>query len=219
MRRISAPQKIEQLLAQFEILSLFSTKNLSFSLLEYQPGEFLTSPNAKTQRLLFLVSGTVAIRSIRIDGSEYLLTSGDRFSMLGDVEFVTKQLPAFYAQASTVVLALALPLAPYEEALEQDVPFLHFLLRSVTEKLEHASHTESFGGSLEERLLHWMELYCPDGTLTNIGQTAALLHCSTRQLQRVLRHLTEEGTLRRLGKGVYQRQDIRTQNAASDTRR
>lgn len=205
MRYIMDPAKTKMLLDRFAIPSLFSTRDLAFSLVEYQPGEFLTSPNQKTDRLLFLVQGTVAIRSIRPDGSEYVLTSGNRFSMLGDVEFVTRQAPAFYAQASTLVLALALPLSPYAAALEQDVPFLHFLLRSVTEKLEQSSHTEASGSTLEERLLHWMDFHSPNGTLTQIGQTAALLHCSTRQLQRVLRHLTETGVLRRMGKGIYQR--------------
>lgn len=205
MRYIMDPAKAKMLLDRFAIPSLFSTKDLAFSLVEYQPGEFLTSPNQETRRLLFLVQGTVAIRSIRPDGSEYVLTSGDRFSMLGDVEFVTKMPPAFYAQASTPVLALTLPLGVYAAALEQDVPFLHFLLRSVTEKLEQSSHTEASGSTLEERLLHWMALCCPDGRLTKIGETAALLHCSTRQLQRVLRHLTETGVLQRTGKGIYQR--------------
>ena len=205
MRHLSDAVLTRQLLDKWKIPSLFSTKNLSFSLVEYQPGEFLTAPYEETDRLLFLVQGTVAIRSIRPDGSEYVLTSGDRFAMLGDVEFVTKKPPAFYAQASTSVLALTLPLGTYAPALEQDVRFLRFLLRSITEKLEHSSRAESVGGTLEDRLLHWMDFRCLDGRLTKIGETAALLHCSTRQLQRVLRHLTETGVLRRTGKGAYQR--------------
>ena len=105
------------------------------------------------------------------------------------------------------MLALALPLGPYADKLESDVTFLHYLLQSLTDKLEHSTRTEATGGSLEDRLLHWMDKNCPDGTLTHMGETAALLHCSTRQLQRVLRHLTETGVLRRVGKGIYQRED------------
>ena len=205
MRHLSDTVLTRQLLDKWKIPSLFSTKNLSFSLVEYQPGEFFTAPYEETDRLLFLVQGTVAIRSIRPDGSEYVLTSGDRFSMLGDVEFVTKKPPAFYAQASTPVLALTLSLGTYAPVLEQDVRFLRFLLRSITEKLEQSARAETVGGTLEDRLLHWMNFRCPDGKLTKIGETAVLLHCSTRQLQRVLRHLTETGVLRRTGKGVYQR--------------
>lgn len=205
MRYYSNAVLTQQLLDTWKIPSLFSTQNLAFSLVEYQPGEFLTSPNHESRQLLFLVQGSVTIRAIRPDGSEYVLTSGDRFSMLGDVEFVTKKPPAFYAQASTPVLALTLPLGTYAAELEQDVRFLRFLLRSITEKLERSSHAESVGGTLEDRLLHWMDFRCPDGRLTKIGETAALLHCSTRQLQRVLHHLTETGVLRRTGKGIYQR--------------
>ena len=205
MRYISDAALTRQLLDKWDIPALFSTPNLNFSLVEYQPGEYLTAPYTKTDRLLFLVRGTVSIRSIRMDGSEYVLRSGDRFTLLGDVEFVTKQPPSFWAQASTTVLALSLPLAPYESQLESDVAFLHFLLQSVTDKLEHSTRTEASGGNLEERLLRWMDGSFPDGTLTHMGETAALLHCSTRQLQRVLRHLTEAGVLRRVGKGIYQR--------------
>lgn len=205
MRYISDAALTRQLLDEWDIPALFSTPNLNFSLVEYQPGEYLTAPYTKTERLLFLVRGTISIRSIRMDGSEYVLRSGDRFTLLGDVEFVTKQPPSFWAQASTPVLALALPLGFYADKLESDVTFLHYLLRSLTDKLKHSTRTETTGGSLEDRLLHWMDKSCPGGTLTHMGETAALLHCSTRQLQRVLRHLTETGVLRRVGKGIYQR--------------
>ena len=205
MRYISDAALTRQLLDEWDIPALFSTPNLNFSLVEYQPGEYLTAPYTKTERLLFLVRGTISIRSIRMDGSEYVLHSGDRFTLLGDVEFVTKQPPSFWAQASTPVLALALPLGFYADKLESDVTFLHYLLRSLTDKLKHSTRTETTGGSLEDRLLHWMDKSGPDGTLTHMGETAALLHCSTRQLQRVLRHLTETGVLRRVGKGIYQR--------------
>ena len=205
MRYLSDAVLTQTLLDTWKIPSLFSTENLVFSLVEFQPGEFLTSPNQETRRLLFLVQGSVAIRSIHPDGSEYVLTGEGQLTILGDVEFVTKKPPAFYAQASTPVLALTLPLGTYAAVLEQDVCFLRFLLRSITEKLEQSAHTEAVGGTLEDRLLHWMDFRCPDGKLTKIGETAALLHCSTRQLQRVLRQLTETGVLRRTGKGVYQR--------------
>ena len=78
-------------------------------------------------------------------------------------------------------------------------------MMKLAEKLQMPNPSEATGGSLEDRLLHWMDKSCPDGTLTHMGETAALLHCSTRQLQRVLRHLTETGVLRRVGKGIYQR--------------
>ena len=169
MRYISDPERASQLLDHFQIFRLFSTPGLRFSLVEYQPGESLTSPNQEPTALLFLVSGTIAIRSIRSDGSEYLLTVGSRFSMLGDVEFATGRSPAFWAQASTVVQALRLPLAPYQEALQQDIPFLHFLLTSLAEKLEQSSHSEASAASLEQRLFQLMDWRCPSGILTGIG--------------------------------------------------
>ncbi len=205
MRTIKDPARLKSLLERHRIPALFATQDLTFSLLEFQAGEFLTSPNQETRWLLFLVRGTVSIRSIRSDGSEYLLTSDDRFSMLGDVEFVTDKHPSFWAQASTDVLTLGLPLGRYRAKLEQDVPFLHFLLSSLAEKLEASTNDEARNDPLEARLLRLMELRCPEGVLANIGQTAALLHCSQRQLQRVLRRCCEEGVLVKVGKGRYRR--------------
>ncbi len=75
MRYYSNAVLTQQLLDTWKIPSLFSTQNLAFSLVEYQPGDFLTSPNHETRQLLFLVQGSVTIRSIRPDGSEYVLTS------------------------------------------------------------------------------------------------------------------------------------------------
>lgn len=37
----------------------------------------------------------------------------------------------------------------------------------------------------------------------NVGKTAAVLHCSQRQLQRVLKTLCEKDIIRKEGKGTY----------------
>ena len=67
MRYISDAALTRQLLDEWDIPALFSTPNLNFSLVEYQPGEYLTAPYTKTERLLFVVRGTISIRSIRMD--------------------------------------------------------------------------------------------------------------------------------------------------------
>ena len=48
MRYYSNAVLTQQLLDTWKIPSLFSTQNLAFSLVEYQPGDFLTSPNHET---------------------------------------------------------------------------------------------------------------------------------------------------------------------------
>lgn len=55
--------------------------------------------------------------------------------------------------------------------------------------------------SLEDKLLHYIQYCCHDGLLVHIGKASENLHCSRRQLQRVLRKLTEQGILEKLRKG------------------
>jgi len=59
--------------------------------------------------------------------------------------------------------------------------------------------------SLEDKLLHYIQYCCHDGLLVHIGKASENLHCSRRQLQRVLRKLTEQGILEKTSKGVYRR--------------
>ena len=57
---------------------------------------------------------------------------------------------------------------------------------------------------LTERVLSYMKYKCSDGTLKGIGQAAFHLHCSTRQLQRILNQSETAGLVKKIGKGTYQ---------------
>ena len=66
-----------------------------------------------------------------------------------------------------------------------------------------SSLNEAVFSSLEEKLLYYLQYTCPHNTLTNVEQTAAHIHCSRRQLQRLLKKLTDGGTLIKIKKGCY----------------
>ena len=48
-----------------------------------------------------------------------------------------------------------------------------------------------------------MKYQCDDHILRRIEKTSEILHCSRRQLQRVLHELVEKDILIKLSKGVY----------------
>ncbi len=48
-----------------------------------------------------------------------------------------------------------------------------------------------------------MKYKCEDGTLKGIERAAFHLHCSARQLQRILNEREAAGAVKRLGKGTY----------------
>ena len=103
----------------------------------------------------------------------------------------------------TAALCIVLPLASTKELLLNDNRFLRYLLNSVTEKLMLYSSSQSNFSTLEESFLSYLSERCPDQTFSGVEKMAMQLHCSRRQLQRVLKKLLEEGRLVKLSKGSY----------------
>lgn len=56
--------------------------------------------------------------------------------------------------------------------------------------------------SIEERFLYYLKYYCY-GSLKSIEEATNYLHCSRRQLQRILKKLCDEGKMIKEGKGKY----------------
>jgi len=64
-------------------------------------------------------------------------------------------------------------------------------------------HIRSDITTASKSLIAYMRWRCPNHTITNVSETAFHMNYSRRQLQRVLKELTEQGILRHLGKGHY----------------
>lgn len=201
MKEIYHKEIIHQVLQNKVILKHFDNKDYPFFIIQYEPNETIIHPLEETKFLLFTIQGTIQIHSILADGSEFLLSSSDDFTILGDMEFITNQKPIFFATAKTKVTCVALDIEKNKDQLHQDNAFLHFLLQSLAKKINLSSLNHS--SSLEEKLINYIHYQCEKNTLTNIEQTATLLHCSRRQLQRILKQLCTQGKLIKIKKGTY----------------
>ena len=62
---------------------------------------------------------------------------------------------------------------------------------------------EAVPASLTERVMSYMKYKCDYGVLKGIEQAAFHLHCSARQLQRVLNQSESAGLVKKIGKGTY----------------
>ena len=62
---------------------------------------------------------------------------------------------------------------------------------------------EAAPASLTERVLSYMKYKCSNETLKGIEQAAFHLHCSARQLQRILNQCENAALVKKLGKGTY----------------
>lgn len=203
MKQIQDDALLQFYMEKYGIAELFETEGLTFRLYEYERGEILNFIRDSSQCLQFFVKGNAVIYSVRTDGSRYPLCNLDSFTMLGDMELCGEQSSLFLVEALTNVLCVELSLYECRASLLNDRVFLRYLARSVAKKLAMVLQTDAVYATLEERFLHYIKQECPHGTLHGVEAAAVSLHCSRRQLQRILKKLTEEGIIKKCDKGIY----------------
>lgn len=81
--------------------------------------------------------------------------------------------------------------------------FLALICYSLSAKMGAITTIEAAPASLTERVLSYMKYKCDDKILKGIEQAAFHLHCSSRQLQRILNQSERAGLVKKLGKGTY----------------
>lgn len=203
MKIINDKKILEELLEKYKIYSYFTDKNLEFLLFSYEKGEFITKAEVKIPYIMFITEGTAAVYIIREDGTQYTIAENKNFMIFGDVEFITKDFSPFFIEVVKPLKVIALSLEKNEEKLRSDIKFLNFLLQAFTEKMKWLIQYEPYSTSLEDKLIRYIQSSCPEMNLTHIEKTSKLLHCSRRQLQRVLKKLTEKNILIKEKKGNY----------------
>lgn len=201
MKKIYEQNLINKVKEKYKINNYFS-KKYEFIMIEYEQGETIINPLEKTSYIQFVVEGTLLISFIDLEGKQTIVSQSEELCILGDMEFVDDLNPMFFAEAKTKVKTLALSLKEDKESLNQDLQFLHTLLNSIAAKLKQSSTNQFVYQSVEERFLYYMHYYCK-GSLSSIEEATNYLHCSRRQLQRVLKKLCDEGRIIKEGKGKY----------------
>lgn len=203
MEYLSDPRLLEKVLAEWGVPACFASAGLQFQLAKYYKGELLAAPFKPMRQLLFLARGKVSVYGLREDGGCVSVYLAGRPVLLGDVEFIRKEPPPFYAEALEDVLCAALAMEPHREILEGDVLFLHVLLRSVAEKFNIFFQMGAPAQPVEEKLIAFLRDIQPDHTLHGMSAGAMQLRCSRSQLQKVVRKLCGAGVLEKRGKGEY----------------
>ena len=215
MKKIYDKNLINKVKEEYKIGDYFS-KEYEFIVIEYEEDETMINPLEKTQYIQFVLEGTLLISFIDQEGRQTVVSQSKELCILGDMEFVDDLNPMFFAEAKTKVKTLALSLKDNKEKLNQDIKFLHTLLNSIASKLKQSSTNQFVYESVEERFLYYLnnansmaaglnyylKYYCY-GSLKSIEEATNYLHCSRRQLQRILKKLCDENILIKEGKGKY----------------
>ena len=202
MKKIKDEKMLQKAVAELDLASKFQVENLPLYLYEFEKGELLSGPHMKQEFLIFIVSDMVQIYGVGIDGRKIPVNLVGKGSLIGDVEFCNARNSNLFSETVRTTRCICIPIRETRKILEQDICFLHYLLKNVSAKV-YLTSTEEPAVSVEERLLIYLKEECAEHTMKGVEQATLRLRCSRRQLQRTLKELCEQGVVEKQGKGIY----------------
>ena len=131
-------------------------------------------------------------------------TQSNMIYCLGEMALFEENNTTVFAQTVTDVICLAFLIAGNEEKLLTNNQFLFMICKNIAGKLSAAMMRDAVPSSISERVWNYMQFKCDNGVLKGLEKTAFRLHCSERQLQRIMNEFQSKGMIKKIGKGTYQ---------------
>lgn len=181
----------------------FQQKPPLLKLIQFEKGELLNGPIHPLKGFYIVAEGSVSIYYITEEGSIRHIFKACAGILLGDMEFSGIEREMYYVEATETVICLAIPFQENRNMLENDPIFLRFVLVQLAEKLSLSSRIDVVTQTLEEKLIFYLSNVEPNHEIVSVSQTLQVLHCSRRQLQRVLKRLCDDNILIKKGRGCY----------------
>lgn len=155
------------------------------------------------QFLLFLVSGEVALKAVRSDGSLSQTAIAKPFTCFGEMEFAYPEAKQNIIETVTKCEMIGIDIEKYKSKIENDANLLNLLLKSVVRKIAIISDILYETTDVQSRVLFYLEKEAKAHEIHGVEQLSQHLNCSRRQLQRVLKNMVNEGMIVKKKKGVY----------------
>lgn len=203
MKRIYDKKKIAACIAKSKYHAVLDSLNIDFYLTKYEKGELVSSPFQDDFLFQVVEQGSINIYFIRDDGSRYSLSNGTTDYFLGDMDIFYPKSNNIYAEAAESLTCISFSIEKHREMLLSNNKFLLLICNSLSAKIGAMTTIDAAPASLTERVMSYMKYKCGDETLKGIEQAAFHLHCSARQLQRILNQIENAGLVKKLGKGTY----------------
>ena len=203
MERIFDEKKVTACIAKSKYYSILSTMDVDFSLIKYEKGEFVSSPFQTESLFQIVEQGSINIYIIRDDGTRHALSSGTTDYFLGDMDIFYPRSGDVYAEAAEPLTCITFSIDKNRETLLSNNRFLALICNSLSVKIGTMTTLDAAPASLSERVISYMKYKCDGGILKGIEQAAFHLHCSARQLQRILNQSEIDGLVQKIGKGRY----------------
>lgn len=203
MKKIFGTKLIAAYLKNSHYESTLSRLHADWFLTYYEKGELVTSPFLDEPLFQIVVAGSLNIYFVRDDGAKYSLSSGGKDYILGDTKMFYPQNESVYTEAAEPLICLALSIRHHRDMLMESPEFLRMVGESLSAKIIAIAARDAAPSSLTERVLSYMKYKCKDGVLKGLEREAFYLHCSSRQLQRIMNQCEQDGLVIKIGKGAY----------------
>ncbi len=205
MKRIFEKDRIEKALAQSKYQEMLERLPVELFLIEYEVGEFLPLPEKENHLLQIVIEGSLSIYYIRNDGSSYALAISQKDALIGEMEFFGEsRTDGIFAEVTQKLLCLAFSTSTNRSVLLKDAGFLCAIAESLIDTIKTITMQNAAPPSLQKRTYFYMLYKCQGKQLKGVEKAAFQLHCSPRQLQRVLNTFVQDGVARKIGKGTYE---------------
>ncbi len=203
MKKIYNISKIAEALDSCIYADTLRSLQVPFFLIEYESGESVSNYNY----FQVVISGDLSISFIRDDGSAYSLSNEGKDYIIGEMDLFVAGDGNVLAEAISSLLTIAIDTVQYKDKLLHNIAFLQLMAATLANKIRTIANADAAPSSLSERTLNYMKFKCNDHILSGIEKTAFRLHCSPRQLQRILNQFEKDNVVTKIGKGRYVMKD------------
>ncbi len=203
MKKLFAPEIIRRTLKDTPYQTFPQELEGKLFIIEYEQGEMVNSPFVDELLLQIVVRGRVEIYLLRDDGTRFHIAEGGPGYTIGERELFLERQRAGYAEATRPLQTLAISIDRDRDVILNSAACMRLIARELAMKLDSLSKLEAEPSSVEEKVVSYMRNKCEGGILKGVEKTAFNLHCSARQLQRILDKLVEEEQIEKIGKGLY----------------
>lgn len=204
MKKIFQSEAIAAAVSQSKYRDMISGLPVDLFLAEYDVGEFVSTPERHARLFQIVVEGALSIYFIRDDGSTYSLAVSQKDDTLGETDLFRVENQGVYAEVTEKLICIAFSINDNREALLNSAAFLRVVAESLTGKMAAITMKDAAQPSLPERVCAFLRYKCENGRFKGVENAAFHLHCSPRQLQRVLNALERDGVVSKCGKGTYE---------------
>lgn len=194
---------MQQYINQFQLDKVFNEPLLQAVTLEtYNKSDLIIEQGEQPHYLYFLVEGKIKVFAFSDEGKKLIIAFNQPFSIIGDIEFVQQAPFLNTVEAITDVKMLKIPLKVIHQYGMQHLPFVTFILETLTRKFYMNANISRFNlmYPVEVRLASYLLSMTTEEekvSIHHLRDAADLIGTSYRHLNRIIGQLCEEGVIER----------------------